>query len=55
MTSFGGAIWLVIGLVALVAAAPTLVRLASAVVPLVLTVGVVVVVLRLVWWYTRRE
>jgi hypothetical protein len=42
------------GLVALVAAAPVLARLASALVPLVLVAGIVAAVLRLVWAYTRR-
>lgn len=45
---------LVVGLVALAAAGPTLARLFHAAVPLVLVVGVVVAVLRVVWWYTRR-
>jgi hypothetical protein len=45
---------LAVGLVALVAAGPTLVSLAEALVPLVLVVGVVVAVLRVVWFYTRR-
>jgi hypothetical protein len=43
-----------VGLVAVAAAGPTLTKLAGALVPLVLVVGVVVVVLRLVWCYTRR-
>jgi hypothetical protein len=38
----------------LVAAGPTLVALANAVVPLVIAVGVVVAVLRLVFFHTRR-
>jgi hypothetical protein len=46
-------IWLVIGLVVLAAAAPILLRLAHTLVPLVLVAGVVVAVLRLVWFYTR--
>ncbi len=47
------AIWLVVALVMLAAAAPILLRLASALMPLVLVVGIVVAVLRLVWFYTR--
>jgi predicted membrane channel-forming protein YqfA (hemolysin III family) len=46
-------IWLVVGLTVLVAAAPILLRLAHALVPLVLVVGVVVGTLRAVWFYTR--
>jgi hypothetical protein len=46
-------IWLVVGLVVLAAVAPTLLRLASALMPLVLVVGIVVAVLRMVWFYTR--
>jgi hypothetical protein len=44
----------VVGLVALVAAGPTLTRLVTAFVPLVLVAGIVVAVLRLVWSYTRK-
>lgn len=44
----------VFGLVVLAVASPALARLASALVPLVLVVGVVVAVLRLVWSATRR-
>lgn len=44
----------VLGLVALAAAGPTLARLIAALVPLVLVVGVVAAVLRVVWTYTRR-
>jgi hypothetical protein len=40
------------GLVVLAAAGPTLTKLAGALVPLVLVVGVVVAALRLVWWMT---
>jgi hypothetical protein len=43
----------VVGLVALGAVGPALARLASALVPLALVVGVVVAVLRAVWFYTR--
>ena len=49
--------FLVIGLVALAlvtAAGPTLVALMHSAVPLVLVVGVVVVLLRAVWFYTNR-
>jgi hypothetical protein len=44
---------IVVGLVALSAVGPALARLVSALVPLILVVGIVVAVLRLVWWYTR--
>jgi hypothetical protein len=43
----------VVGLAALSAAGPTLIRIIGALVPLVLVVGVVIAVLRLVWFYTR--
>ena len=43
----------IVGLVALADAGPTLAHLIGALVPLVLVVGVVVAVLRLVWFYTR--
>jgi hypothetical protein len=44
---------LVVGLVALGSVGPSLTRLVSALVPLVLVVGIVVAVLRLVWFHTR--
>ena len=44
----------VAGLVALAAVGPALARLISALVPLVLVVGVVAAVLRVVWFHTRR-
>jgi hypothetical protein len=40
-------------LAALIAAGPTLIRLTQALIPLVLVIGVVAVVLRVVWVYTR--
>ncbi len=43
-----------VGLVAIAAVGPALARLVSALVPLVLVVGVVAAVLRTVWFYTRR-
>jgi len=43
-----------VGAVGLAAAAPTLIRLAHAAVPLVVTVGVVAGVLRILWCHTRR-
>jgi hypothetical protein len=43
----------IVGLVALADAGPTLTLLVGALVPLVLVVGVVVAVLRVVWFYTR--
>jgi hypothetical protein len=43
----------VVGLAALSAVGPTLVRVIGALVPLVLVAGVVIAVLRLVWFYTR--
>ncbi len=45
---------LVVGLVVLVAAGPTLVCLAAALLPLVLVLGILAVALRLVWFYTSR-
>ncbi len=54
MTKFlQAALPVVVGLVALAAVGPTLARLIGALVPLVLVVGIVVAVLRVVWWYTR--
>jgi hypothetical protein len=44
----------IVGLVVLTAAGPTISRLIAALVPLVLVVGIVVAVLRLVGYYTRR-
>jgi hypothetical protein len=44
----------ILGLAALVVASPTLTRLTSALVPLVLVVGIVAAVLRLAWSYTRK-
>jgi hypothetical protein len=44
----------VMGLVALAVIGPTLTRLISALVPLVLVVGVLAAILRVVWTYTRR-
>jgi hypothetical protein len=44
----------VVALAALITAGPTIARLAQALVPLVLVVGIVAVVLRLVHYYTRR-
>lgn len=49
--------YLIVGLVVLsvlVSAGPTLVALAHALVPLVIVVGVLAVVLRLVFFHTRR-
>jgi len=43
----------VVGLVAITVASPALARLAHALIPLVVTIGVVVALLRAVWWYTR--
>ena len=47
--------WLgaVIVALAVVTAAPTLVRLAGAVVPLIVALGIVAAVLRIVWFYTH--
>jgi hypothetical protein len=50
-------LYIVIGIIALsvlVSAGPTLVALVNAAVPLVVAVGVVAVVLRLVFFHTRR-
>ena len=44
----------IVGLVVLTAAGPTLSRLISALVPLVLVVGIVVAVLQLVRYFTRQ-
>jgi hypothetical protein len=44
----------IVMLAALISAGAVLIRLAAALVPLVLVVGVVVAVLRLVWCYSRR-
>jgi hypothetical protein len=43
----------VVGLVALGAVGPALARLAGALVPLVLVIGIVAGALRWVWFYTR--
>jgi hypothetical protein len=43
----------VVGLVTLAAAGPALAKLASSLVPLVLVLGIVIAVLRLVWFYTH--
>jgi hypothetical protein len=43
-----------VGLVVLAAASPALIKLAAALVPLVLVIGVVAAVLRMVWAATRR-
>jgi hypothetical protein len=50
----GSLVVLVVGLAALAVAGPTLTRLASALVPLILVIGIVVIVLRLTWSYTRK-
>lgn len=42
-----------VGLAVLAAASPALGRLASALVPLVVVVGLVIALLRIVWFYTR--
>ncbi len=50
-------VYLIVGIVALsvlVSAGPTLVALVKAALPLVIAVGVVAVVLRLVFFHTRR-
>lgn len=44
----------VVGLAALIAAGPTLVRLIQTLIPLVLVIGVVTVVVRVVWVSSRR-
>jgi hypothetical protein len=44
----------IVGLAVLTAAGPTLVALAHAAVPLVIAVGVVVLALRAVWFFTNR-
>jgi hypothetical protein len=55
MTKLASALAVVIlGLVALGAVGPRIAEVIGALVPLVLVVGVVVAVLRLVWWRTRK-
>lgn len=44
----------VAGLLVLVSTAPTLAALAHATAPLIIAIGSVVVVLRLVWYFTSR-
>ena len=44
----------IVGLVVLSAAGPAIVALAHAAVPLVLVVGIVILVLRGVWFFTNR-
>ena len=44
----------IVALAVLVSAGPTIVSLVHAVVPLLLAVGALVVVLRLVWYFTNR-
>ena len=44
----------IFGLAALIAAAPAITKLADALIPLVLVIGVVIAVLRVVWAATRR-
>ncbi len=44
---------LVVGLIAIAVSGPALARLASALVPLVLVAGIVVALLRAVWFFTR--
>jgi hypothetical protein len=46
-------VFVIVGLATLAAEGPGLARLVDAVIPLVLVIGIVVAVLRLVWWYTR--
>jgi hypothetical protein len=43
----------VVGLVTITVASPALTKVAHALVPLVVVLGVVVALLRVVWWYTR--
>jgi len=47
-------VMVIIGLVVLAAAGPTLIRLVHAAVPLVVVGGIVACVVRAVWFYTRR-
>ena len=44
-----------LGLVVLVTAGPTLVKLAGAITPLVLVVGIVVASLKVIWYLTRNR
>lgn len=48
-----GLVLLIVALCAVIAAGPTIVALAHALVPFVLVVGLVVAVLRLVWHFTN--
>jgi hypothetical protein len=43
----------VVGLVVVTIATPALTKLTHALIPLIITVGVVVALLRAVWFYTR--
>jgi hypothetical protein len=43
----------VVGLVTVTVASPALTKLAHALVPLIVAIGIVIAILRLVWWYTR--
>jgi hypothetical protein len=43
----------VVGLVTIAVASPAFTNLIHAIVPLIVTVGVVIVLLRIVWFYTR--
>lgn len=51
----GLAMGLVMGLLALMIQAPQLIEVISALVPLVLLVGIVSVIVRLIFFYTRRN
>ena len=44
---------MVVGLVVLIAACPTITYLTNVLIPLVLVVGFIAAMLRLVWFYTR--
>ncbi len=43
----------IVALAVITAATPALTRLTHAVIPLIVTIGVVVALLRAVWWYFR--
>jgi hypothetical protein len=47
-------VMLVVGVAAVAAAAPALMRVTDALIPLILVAGIVTAVLRLVWFYTQR-
>jgi hypothetical protein len=45
--------WVIVGLVVVTAASPALVKLAHASIPLIVTIAVVTVIVRVTWFLTR--